>query len=151
MSVIARIALIAAALTIIASPTDASQPTGRSFGAWKVSSTSSLSGVDGDDPLAILMQDRGGSQLSANWNGKRLQISILIKNCVADDDFDESYEIGNDRLKRASKSRLVNRLRDDFSTWLAQAKIVCGDGMLIDAFGFRHFNAAAADFVGRIQ
>ena len=143
--------ILVVTLAIAALPVSASTPSGQHFGPWKVVSISSLSGDgESDDPFATLLQDADGGQLSAVWDGQKLEIKILIENCASGNEFSQSYEIRNSQLLSISKRQFINRLNDDFTTWVAQANLACETDTNV-AFDFRRLDAAASNFINRIR
>ena len=153
MSVFARMA-VAVGLVALSVPVNASIPHSQRFGPWSVTSLSSVSG-DGsgedDGPLFWLYQDRDGAELKAEWKSTELRISIAVDNCSAEDDFFQTYDIPSDVVYNTPKRQLIDRMKTDFSTWIAQAKFVCENDRQIEALDLRRFNAAASYYIDRIR
>jgi hypothetical protein len=129
-------------------------PHSQNFGAWSVVSISSVSG-DGsgedDGPFFWLSQSKDGASLEAEWRSTELRISIAIDNCSAEDDFFQTYQIPSAVVYNTPKRQLINRLKADFSMWIAQAKFVCENDKKIEALDLQNLNNAASYFIDRLR
>jgi hypothetical protein len=128
----------------------ASVPTGAHFGPWHVISISSASGVAGDDAVAMIVQERRGSELEVDWEqGGSVIVSIDIESCGAgDEDFERSDAIALDQWL-AMPDAGAARLRSDFTAWLAEARRLCPRRTA--PFRLDRLAPAARDFTARVR
>lgn len=130
----------------------ASQPTGKTFGAWHVVSISSLSGTEGNDASVILTQGDEPNILQASWTqGGPVVISINVEKCSGENDFEASYSVEVERWLQLPRRELQMRLHADISVWLEQAKRACGSKPEIDGFRVDGLDAAASEFTDRLR
>ncbi|MEO7687671.1 MAG: hypothetical protein ABIS51_00190 [Sphingomonas sp.] len=108
-------------------PATASQPVGRDFGPWHVTSIASLSGASGDDAMAVLQQGTGAAEFTVRWaQGGRVEISLRINDCNGEDaDFERSDSTDPGELSRQPAHEFARRLRADFADWLKEARLAC--------------------------
>ena len=128
----------------------ASIPTGARFGPWHVVSISSLSGVSGDDASAILVQEKRGDTLQADWDQSGpVTVSIDIEDCTGEDeDFSRGYQVAEaDWLAQADGG--AARLQADFVAWLAEARRSCPRSA--SRFRLDGLARAAGDFTSRVR
>jgi hypothetical protein len=153
VNVFVRIA-IAAGLVATSISLNASMPHSQDFGPWSVVSISSVSG-DGsgedDGPFFWLSQSKDDANLKAEWRSTELRVSITVDNCSAEDDFFQTYQIPSAVVHNTPKPQLIDRIKADFSTWIAQAKFVCENDKKIEALDFRSLNNAASYFIDRLR
>jgi hypothetical protein len=144
--------MLAGALLAAAAGAAASIPSGLWIGPWHVVSISSLSGVSNDDAAVILAQETAAGTLDANWEeGGPVHVSIRIKDCRDEDhDFRQRYRVPVERWLRLPRGG-GRRLEADFATWLAQARLECGEATRLDAFRLDSIRAAAAEFTARVR
>lgn len=154
MDKVARL-LAVAGLIAASVPVTASMPSGRSFGPWRVSGISSLSGVgpsssdqEGDDgPFVVLFQDNDGAGLKAEWGHNQLHLTIYVDDCVNEQEFFQTYKLDHSAIHRSSKKQLVSRITADFSNWVSQARFACERDEKVKLLTMRSLPAAAAYFV----
>ena len=142
-----------------ASSAYSSTPTGQVFGSWRVISINSMSGVDGDDASAMIVQTQGClpnigacDELQVSWTQKSdVQISVRVKDCLEEfEDFSASYSVPVDRWLKADRA-MENRIFADFTMWLAQAKLACRKPDRAIAFDLRKLKPAVRNFTARLR
>jgi hypothetical protein len=128
----------------------ASTPTGGRFGPWQVVSIASVSGVSGGDAFAVLVQEKSGGELSAEWEqGGPVVVSIDIARCGGrGEDFERGYSIAQAEWL-ALPDGGAPRLQADFAAWLAEAGRSCR--RRVSPFRLHHLATAARDFSARVQ
>jgi hypothetical protein len=141
-----------ATLTVSQSGANASTPTGRHFGVWHVTSISSMSGVDPDDAADVLVQETEIGRLQASWyQPGRVAIEMRIDDCYGEgDELDYGYSVELDRWLRQTDGGGA-RLRADFATWLAQARLACREAINLNLFQLDRLDEAATEFSVRLR
>lgn len=120
----------------------ASIPSGKSYGAWRVISISSIDGVSGDDPAVSLTQGDDSNVLEVRWQeGTSINASIYIEKCRGEDSFEASETM-------TSPEDVETRLRTKFHLWMGQAKRACGSRPL---FKMKGLDKAVNDFTDRLR
>jgi hypothetical protein len=144
---------IALALTLLfAGMARASTPTGGQYGPWHVTSISSLSGVGGDDAMALIVQENEAGRIEMVWlQDSDVVISFRVEACGADGDFLRTYNMSPARWAHRAAPALARRLESEFVAWRAEARRTCRDAARLDAFRFDALAAALADFTERLR
>ncbi|KQM33105.1 hypothetical protein [Sphingomonas sp. Leaf10] len=145
-------ALLFLVVLVTSGAASASQPTGKTFGAWHVVSISSLSGTEGNDPSVILPQGDAPNTLQASWTqGGPVVISFDIERCLGESDFQASYSVEVKRWLQLSRRAVQKRLRADVNAWLGQAKLACRSTPAINTFRIDGLDAAVSYFTDRMR
>lgn len=135
----------------------ASTPYGERHGAWHVVSGSDEE--DGGSSLITINQKVGDDEIAVLWmrgdligaTGNWVNVKIRINDCLGDDeDLAQHYTVNVQRWLRQSDEQSGARLRQDFSTWLAQARLACTNSDTPARFDLDHIEAAARDFDARL-
>ena len=145
--------IIPITLTFVASPATATIPVGKAYGSWQVTSASSVSG-DGvsDDSSVILTQGNDEAELQVMWmQGKKVWVSINLKKCNGDEEFEAQYGVDLVRWLQMSRRQMQRRLKVDFSTWLDQARLSCDLSSVVSKFTLERLEDAVADFDLRLR
>ncbi|MEP7006031.1 MAG: hypothetical protein ABI810_08620 [Sphingomonas bacterium] len=134
-------------------PATASQPIGRDFGPWHVSTITSLSGASGDDASAVLQQGTDAAKFAVRWvQGGRVEISLRINDCNGEDaDFERSDSTDPGELLRQPAHEFARRLRADFTDWLKEARLTCRPVANGSTLRLEKLNPAVTCFLGRLR
>jgi len=120
----------------------ASIPSGKSYGAWRVISISSIDGGSGGDAAVILTQGDDSNVLEIGWDeGTSINASMYIEKCRGEDSFEASESM-------TSPEDVEKRLRTKFRLWIGQAKRACGSR---PPFKMKDLDAAVNDFTDRLR
>jgi hypothetical protein len=118
-----------------------------------------LSGVEGDDASAMIVQTQGCipnigacDELQVSWTQKfDVQISMRIKDCYQEDeDFSASYSVPVSRWLKADRA-MANQIVADFSVWLSQANLACRKPDRAMAFDLQQLKPAVRNFTARLR
>ena len=130
----------------------ASTPSGQRFGAWHVVSIVSTSGVSLGDPAAVLSQENDAGEMSVYWDaGGPVLIAIDVNDCDGEGtDFERSEFVEIEQWLQLSNGG-ANRLEENFTKWLGEARRACRSDLGLDRFQMDELPAAAADFSRRLR
>ena len=134
-------------------PATASQPIGRDFGPWHVTSITSLSGASGDDASAVLQQGTDAAKFAVRWaQDGRVEISLRINDCNGEDaDFERSDSTDPGELLQQPAHAFARRLRGDFTGWLKEARLACRPAANGSTLRLEKLDPAVTWFLARLR
>jgi hypothetical protein len=110
----------------------ASTPQGKEIGPWRVIWITSMSGVDGDDASAMIVQEVNkpsigdGDLIEANWFQNSVTLNLRIQNCRGEDeDFDRSLRMATEGWLKQSDDVAATVLGGVIRGWLNEARAEC--------------------------
>jgi len=142
-----RVFLIVAAV-LIATSASASQPQGKEFGYWLVSSINSMDGGGTEgDAAAGIYQEHGENRLFVDWDqGSRITVSAEFDDCFGkNDDFTAIYYVDVEHWLNTGR-KMEQRIAEDFRVWLKQTRFACIDQTRINLFNLKKIKSAVRDF-----
>ena len=148
-----RFAIALLSALLLAGTAKASMPSSANYGAWFVTSITSLSGTSGDDASAILGQEYPVGRVALDWTQRGdVMISVRIESCHGEDgDLSHYYTMSPADMVDMPLPRLTAQLESDFSLWLAEARRICRHPERLRRFRLAQFADALADYVARLR